>query len=110
MEPSAHSRECFIWDAIDNPEKMKKTTQAGLLGVDQLEPVQFAFQWMPVICLENYLGTSVVNRTTCYIVRIVPNKEEDDERLMGMVDDEAQEGEEEEEQQEEQEEEASLFF
>jgi hypothetical protein len=29
---------------------------------------------MPVICLENYLGTEVVNRALCWIVNVVLEK------------------------------------
>ena len=39
--------------------------------IDQLEPVQCAWKWMPVICLENYLGTEVVNGALCWIVNVV---------------------------------------
>ncbi len=38
--------------------------------IDQLEPVQCAWKWMPVICLENYLGSEVVNGALCWIVNV----------------------------------------
>jgi len=39
--------------------------------IDQLEPVQCAWKWMPVISLENYLGTDIVNGSLCWIVHVV---------------------------------------
>jgi hypothetical protein len=61
-----HKKEWYQWKAEDDASVV-----AGNEVIDQLEPVQCAWKWMPVICLENYLGTDVVNGALCWIVNIV---------------------------------------
>ena len=40
-----HPEDCFVWDAVDDLDKVKKKKKEdGLRVIDQLEPVQFAKQ------------------------------------------------------------------
>ena len=39
--------------------------------VEQLEPAQYVKKWMPVLSLENYPGTKVVNGQLCWFVFFV---------------------------------------
>jgi hypothetical protein len=50
-----HQEEWYQWKAEDDASVV-----ASNEVIDQLEPVQCAWKWMPVICLENYLGTGVM--------------------------------------------------
>ena len=61
-----HQEEWYHWKAQDDASIVANTDV-----IDQLEPVQCAWKWMPVICLENYLGTEVVNGALCWIVNVV---------------------------------------
>lgn len=47
--------------------------------VDQLEPRQCAWPWMPIVCLENYAGTGAVNGALCYIVKVIVADDDIDE-------------------------------
>jgi hypothetical protein len=64
-----HQNEWYSWEP--------HTGDGNLEVVEQLEPMQCAWKWMPVICLENYLGTDVVNGALCWIVSIVLNDDTD---------------------------------
>ncbi len=94
----AHPEEWYMWDAIDEVgvgKKSKAEPNAGLLVEDQLEPVQFVWQYMAVTCLENVLGTMVVNGQLCWVVHIVFDDEGNDEygfTCEAMVEDEAADG------------------
>jgi hypothetical protein len=61
-----HREEWYQWKAEDDA-----SVEATNEVIDQLEPVQCAWKWMPVICLENYLGTDVVNGALCWVVNVV---------------------------------------
>ena len=61
-----HREEWYQWKAEDDA-----SVEANNEVIDQLEPVQCAWKWMPVICLENCLGTAVVNGAQCWIVNVV---------------------------------------
>jgi hypothetical protein len=61
-----HREEWYQWKAEDDA-----SVEANNEVIDQLEPVQCAWKWMPVICLENYLGTEVVNGALCWVVNVV---------------------------------------
>lgn len=61
-----HREEWYQWKAEDDASVVAKNEV-----IDQLEPVQCAWKWMPVICLENYLGTEVVNGALCWVVNVV---------------------------------------
>ncbi len=65
-----HQNEWYSWEA--------QSDNRNLEVVDQLEPMQCAWKWMPVICLENYLGTDVVNGALCWIVSIVLKEDDTD--------------------------------
>ena len=58
--------EWYQWKAEDD-----ESVEANNEVIDQLEPVQCAWKWMPVICLENYLGTEAVNGALCWVVNVV---------------------------------------
>ena len=64
-----HQKEWYQWKADDD-----ESVVASNEVIDQLEPVQCAWKWMPVICLENYLGTEVVNGALCWVVNVVLDK------------------------------------
>ena len=66
-----HQNEWNSWEAQNDINASK-----NLEVVDQLEPMQCAWKWMPVICLENYLGTDVVNGALCWILHIVLKEDE----------------------------------
>lgn len=61
-----HQNEWYSWEAQNDISASK-----NLEVVDQLEPMQCAWKWMPVVCLENYLGTDVVNGALCWVLHIV---------------------------------------
>ena len=59
-----HAREWKEWDTKD-------TAQRCLKVVEQLEPKQAAWKWMPLICLGNYKGTLEVNGPRCWVLAVV---------------------------------------
>jgi hypothetical protein len=61
-----HREEWYQWKAEDDA-----SVETNNEVIDQLEPVQCAWKWMPVICLENYLSTQVVNGALCWVVNVV---------------------------------------
>ncbi len=61
-----HNELWYQWKAEDDASVV-----ASNEVIEQLEPVQCAWKWMPVICLENCLGTAVVNGAQCWIVNVV---------------------------------------
>ena len=61
-----HREEWYQWNAEDDAN-----VEANNEVIDQLEPVQCVWKWMPVICLENCLGTEVVNGALCWVVDVV---------------------------------------
>ena len=66
IEKWLHKEEWYQWKAEDDA-----SVEANNEVIDQLEPVQCVWKWMPVICLENYLGTEVVNGALCWVVNVV---------------------------------------
>ena len=57
------------WDTIDTPQRTLEV-------IEQMEPKQTAWKWMPLICLGNYKGTLVVNGQLCWVVAVVQNADE----------------------------------
>ncbi len=59
--------EMHSWRAEDDERLASKSNEV----LDQLEPIQFAWKWMPVVCLENIAGTKAVNGALCWVVKVV---------------------------------------
>ena len=63
-----------MWRAEDehgvDPNEVNKVNE-------QLEPVQYCWKMMPVICLENYAKSRVVNGSLCFVVKVVFDDEEE---------------------------------
>jgi hypothetical protein len=65
------------WTSLDADE-LRNKEEDKMSVVDQLEPLQCVWKWMPVICLENIDGESrVCNGALCWIVHVVGELEND---------------------------------
>ena len=59
-----HAREWKEWDTKDSPKHC-------LQVVEQLEPKQAAWKWLPPIRLGNYKGTLAVNGQHCWVLGVL---------------------------------------
>ena len=58
-------KEWFDW-ACEDKEKGREASV-----IEQIEPMQCVWPWMPVISLENYPKTKVSNGTLCWVVKVI---------------------------------------
>jgi hypothetical protein len=74
-------RDWLEWKSEDTGGLRDKEEEMGV--VDQLEPMQCVWKWMPVICLENMEGgTGVCNGALCWIVHVVADGEPADCKII----------------------------
>jgi len=69
------------WDALDD----QTLTKSPFEVTEQLEPKQCVWQYMPVICLENYANTSVMNGSLCWVIHVIKKEEEEMPRAVLVV-------------------------
>lgn len=65
------------WRSLD-ANGLRNNEEEKMSVVDQLEPLQCVWKWMPVICLENIDGESnVCNGALCWVVHVIGDPEKD---------------------------------
>jgi hypothetical protein len=70
VEAMRGGKSWLEWKSNDAEGLREKEDEMGV--VDQLEPMQCVWKWMPVICLENMDGDAgVCNGALCWIVHVV---------------------------------------